>query len=282
MLFYARFSALTRQRGGSRKLFLSLKSPKTMKIKLPALRPLLSSALLLLTLLGVGLLPSNADTLWSAEYQGYELLQSPWSAVQKTRMETSPGEETWLQINGSLGDTYVEIKNPTFAPEINSTLEFTLNIVKAGTQGRWSQGVMVFVAGYAWEIRIDTNRISLAGATTKEYTSDIGLNQEHHYRLVIEAGTASLYFDHGPEPIFSDLAGNTGFPTLSQVLRIGDYGGNLTGDGRWDNIRWHNTQALPIPEPATTALLFGIGSLLLACHLKYSGKKRTPRPSSII
>lgn len=195
-----------------------------------------------------------AAAIWDYEFTGVEMLAAPWMVTQPGRMETDP-PATWLQINGNLGDAYVE-NSTDWAPGSNATIEFDFTLVTPGLA--YAQSVYIFTGSYHWNIKINHNVVNIQGDIENPGTSvlvDVGYT-ENVYRLVITGGTASLYFNNNPTPLIADQAGGTTFDFTN--LWVGDWGGIVNGDGRWNSLRWNNTEAIaPIPEPGTAVLAAG-------------------------
>jgi len=203
---------------------------------------------------------ANAEE-WDHEYLGTEMLTSPWAVIQPSRITTDP-PQTWAQVNGSLGDTYMDLVSPQWAPESTFTIEFGLNIVTAGGPGKWSQGLYVLAGpNLAWEILVDANRVSIFGATSAGYAGSIGLNVPNTFRFIVTDGVGELYLNNNGTPIISGISGHSAYPGLTE-LYVGDYGGSLTGDGQWDYLKWNNSQAIAVPEPSTLMSL-AFGTLLV-------------------
>lgn len=89
-------------------------------------------------------------------------------------------------------------------------------------------------------------------------TASLGLDTSdfNTYRVVMDAGKASLYVNDDSTPIFSMVSGFTLGATRTALL-FGDFSSSESGSYNLDYLSWSNTTAefaAPIPEPTAAAL----------------------------
>ncbi len=216
---------------------------------------------LLLSILGLALLlpssPLQAAPPWDHEFTGLQMTAgAPWGVSGS--YATNP-PQTWLQLNGLSGSDGLAITSQAagaWNPGTNFTVEFSLNLVAAAPVDLWAQGFYIFTGNREWQILINSDRVTIYGAG--QYDVALGVNVDHTFRFVATGNTGSLYLDDNPTPIFSNVASVNVFPSYNQ-LYVGDWGGSLAGDGRWNSVAWNNSQAIPVavPEPAMAMLWTG-------------------------
>jgi len=202
--------------------------------------------------------------VWSESYTGEQLADTPWTAPSS--YEILPGGI--LETTGS--ESYAGLTTSEWNPGPLATLEFTVSITTAGTPGSWAQGAAAFTSFGAWQILIDTNRVTLYGATSVEYSANFNGSLFNTYRLVISGGSADLYLNANATPIITGV-GATPHSTAG-FLYLGDYGGSQTGTGAWQAVQWSNDSALPVPEPASMVML-GMAGVCLVFLARRGGSK---------
>jgi hypothetical protein len=181
--------------------------------------------------------------IWDYEYLGEDLAASPW---------TAPGNYTIsgtaINIFGTGGDSLAVLDNTSIWTAGDTfTIEFQMSIQAQGDQAAQSLWAFTGATG-AWQVMLRQDFVQLNG-TTFNYSSSIGTTT-NTYRLVVDGGVGSLSLNN--TAILTNVAANTDFTGLD-VLWVGDWGGAVNGDGRWEYLNINNTTA--IPEPSVAALM---------------------------
>lgn len=190
---------------------------------------------------------TSAHAQWDQEFLGSELVASPW-AVQGSSA-TVDGNTTI--VSGA----NLAIENGTeWNPGLDYTLEFEMAITEQGpTNG---QSVWSFAGTNGnFQFLLNQGAVILNNSDFLYAGTGIDGSVTNTYRLVVDGAVGTLYINN--TEVLSNIAALTSNTTLTP-LWVGDFGAGIDGVGRWEAVRWNNTTAIPIPEPSTAALLFGV------------------------
>ncbi len=147
------------------------------------------------------------------------------------------------------------------------TIEFRANVsTMAGTLAagdlRFYTGSEVFLFRLADDVVFFGNSVESASSYA------ISTDAMHTYRITLERQEsgflANLYIDHASTPVISGVA--AGSSSTGARIQWGDTAtsGGVNGTMGWNYVAYTTSGAYaPVPEPATTALLFGVGGGML-------------------
>lgn len=213
-------------------------------MKTPTLRPILAVA-------SVFAFASTAfsQVIWDASYSGAELVTLPW---------TSGGTYNIIDDAVVTDDGfYAQLDTAPWQPGLKFTVEFNASVVSQGADA-FAQSLYLFGQQGLWQLLLTTTSVRLDGAPDAFVDVVVDTSQLNVFRIVVDNNLASLYIN-GQPTIATGIAANNAFPNIG-IISYGDRGSGVAGSGAWESISWNNTQALPVPEPASMALL-ALGAL---------------------